>query len=249
MAYLSAYLPAHLAIEVHQGLTALAMAQRSAGQTTDPDQCPGSFEVARADVLVEVIRAAVECLESTGGLPSMHGKPRIEVGVIVDLPTLLDLARNPGEILGYGPIDAEYARLLAGSADTWRRWVIEPVTGHLLDFGRTRYKPSQELRDYILAAYPECTRPECDRTAARCDIDHAREWHEAGTTSADNLHVLCRRDHTDKTTGWADARVNRDGTVTHTTRHGLTRTTDSHWWGFAANLTRGRTPDDDPAPF
>jgi len=249
MAYLTAYLPAHLAMELHDTLNALAGAQRREDETTNPDERPRAWGVARVDALVAAIRAAGHALEATGSVPAVHGRTRIELGVIVDLPTLLRLADHPGEILGYGPIDPDYARLLAADAHTWRRWVLEPVTGHLIDLGRTKYRPSQELRDYILAAFPECSRPECDRHSAAGEIDHVTEWHDDGPTSAANLHALCRRDHIKKTNGLTSVRLNGDGTVTHTSRHGLQRTKEPYWKSSVDDLTRGRHDDSDPPPF
>jgi len=248
-AFLTARLPAHLAMELHDTLNALAARLRSDDETTNPDQRPRGWQAARADALVEVIRAAGQYLAATGALPSVHGKTRIEVGVIIDLPTLMNLADHPGDILGYGPIDPHYARLLAAQADTWRRWVIEPVTGHLLDLGRTKYKPTQELRDYILAAYPECTTPECGRHAPNLEIDHIIEWADGGHTSAANLHSLCWQDHLTKTNDHTSVRMNADGTVTHTSRHGLTRTSEPYWHSYAYNLTHDQLSQDDQPPF
>ena len=67
---------------------------------------------------------------------------------MIDLPTLLGLVEHPGQLQGYGPIPASIARMLAADG-TWQRLVVEPVTGHLLDLGSTRYRPSQELTDYL----------------------------------------------------------------------------------------------------
>jgi hypothetical protein len=244
-AYLTACLPAHQAMEIYDTLIALATRLRSDDETTNPDQRPRGWNAAMADALVETIRAAGQHLTDTGNLPSVQGKTRIDVGVIIDLPTLLGLADHPGEIRGYGPIDPHYARLLAAQADTWRRWVIEPVTGHLLDLGRTRYKPNQELRDSILAAYPKCSVPECDRHPHGLQVDHAIEWADDGPTSAANLHALCWADHQRKTNGDTRVTLNPDGTTTHTTRHGLTRSGESHWRSFAENLNLDRTVETD----
>lgn len=246
MAYLTAYLPAAEAIEMYNALTTMAEQQRRNDAATHPDERPRAWGTARVDTLIIAVRAALDSLAEAGELPVVHGRPRVELGVVIDLPTLLGMADHPAELLGYGPIDAEYARLLAADAEYWRRWVLEPVTGHLLDLGRTKYKPSQELRDYILAAYPECTKPECHRHSLFAQVDHAEEWHDDGPTSAANLHVLCQRDHTDKTTGWADARINPDGTVTHVTRNGLTRNSESYWKTMVDNITRDQ---DEQPPF
>jgi hypothetical protein len=127
--------------------------------------------------------------------------------VVVDLPTLLHLAEHPGELPGYGPIPAEVARSLAGDAD-WQRWVSDPVEGHLLDVGRERYRPSQAMREYVIARDQRCTFPGCSMPAWRCDLDHEVGWAEGGPTSSANLQALCRRHHTAKTSGrWAMTRA------------------------------------------
>jgi len=65
----------------------------------------------------------------------------VEAQVIIDLPTLLGLADNPGELAGVGPIPAEVARALAADdGATRRRLVVEPVTGALLDYGASVYR-------------------------------------------------------------------------------------------------------------
>jgi hypothetical protein len=121
----------------------------------------------RADALTNLCAAALVDPD----LPKKHGRPTT-LQVVIDLPTLLGLADHPGELLGYGPIPASLARSLAGDG-TWQRLVTEPVTGHLLDAGTTRYRPNQELRDYVLTRSPVCDFPTCHTPATDCDIDHA----------------------------------------------------------------------------
>jgi hypothetical protein len=247
-ATITAELPAHLAIEVYDTLTAIATGLRNQDLTDNPDAKPRGWNAARADGLIHALRTTATQLATNGGIPTVQGKARIEIGVLIDLPTLLGLADHPGEILGYGPIDPHYARILAAQGDTWRRWTTEPVDGHLIDLGRTRYKPTQELRDYILAAYPECSVAECDRHAPGLEIDHVTAWADDGPTSAANLHALCWADHQAKTARHTQVRKNPNGTITHTTRHGLTRTTESYWKTMTDNLTSGRTQQDDEKP-
>ena len=46
-----------------------------------------------------------------------------------------------------------------------------------------------------------CRFPGCAQPGHRTDIDHAIPWDEGGTTSPDNLGLLCRRHHQMKTHG------------------------------------------------
>jgi hypothetical protein len=123
--------------------------------------------------------------------------------VTIDLPTLLGLAENPGQLAGYGPIPASVARELASDAH-WKRFITEPQTGHLLDFGRESYEPPQHLKDFLIARDRTCRFPGCRRSALLSDLDHAESWESGGSTSPDNIGALCRRHHRLKThDGWS----------------------------------------------
>lgn len=126
----------------------------------------------------------------------------LTVNVTIDLPTLLGLAENPGQLAGYGPIPASVARELA-SDSKWKRFITEPQTGNLLDFGRESYEPPQQLKDFLIARDRTCRFPGCRRSALLSDLDHAESWESGGSTSPDNIGALCRRHHRLKThDGW-----------------------------------------------
>lgn len=126
----------------------------------------------------------------------------LTVNVTIDLPTLLGLAENPGQLAGYGPIPAAVARELASDSQ-WKRFITEPQTGNLLDFGRESYHPPQNLKDFLIARDRTCRFPGCRRSALLSDLDHAHSWENGGSTSPDNIGALCRRHHRLKThDGW-----------------------------------------------
>jgi len=83
----------------------------------------------------------------------------------------LGLADNPAELVGYGPIPPIAAAELAADAD-WRRLVVDPVDGHLLDYGTSVYRPPQKLANYLIARDRRCRFPGCARQAETCDFDH-----------------------------------------------------------------------------
>ena len=83
----------------------------------------------------------------------------------------------------------------------WRRFITEPVSGVLLDYGRFTYEPPQALVDFLLARDRTCRFPGCRQPARTADIDHAQPWEEGGHTSLENLGLLCRRHHRLKTHG------------------------------------------------
>jgi hypothetical protein len=153
-------------------------------------------DMKRADALAEI---ASRFLASTIEEVTPHRRP-LTVNVTIDLPTLLGLAENPGELAGYGPIPASVAREIASDAK-WKRFITEPITGNLLDFGRESYEPPQALRDFLIARDRTCRFPGCRRSALLSDLDHARSWESGGATSLENLGALCRRHHRMKTHG------------------------------------------------
>jgi Domain of unknown function (DUF222) len=204
MATIAAFLPAADARTVWLALDTRARA--------NPDRTLG-IDARRADALVQL---ATEALADPGS-PRRHRRP-VQIQVTIDLPTLLGLREHPAELLGYGPIPADVARLLASDA-TWRRLVVEPVTGHLLDFGQTVYRPPKELADFLAARDVACRFPTCNRSASDCDIDHALAHHRGGATSAQNCGHACRRHHRLKQSGW-DLRSNPDGSAVWTSPRG-----------------------------
>nr|WP_300338492.1 HNH endonuclease signature motif containing protein [Actinomyces sp.] len=110
------------------------------------------------------------------------------------------------------PLPAAITVALAAGG-TWRRLLTDPVTGVVLDVGRTRYRPPASLADAVRARDLTCTLPGCQVPAARCDIDHIQPWSEGGTTSLDNLTTLCEVHHRLKhTPGWSLTRA-QDGTL------------------------------------
>jgi len=131
------------------------------------------------------------------GVASRRGRVQVRVGVTVGLTTLLGLDQLPGELAGYGPIPAEMARELAAQG-TWRRLITDPVTGALLDYGRTRYRPPASLTAHLIARDQTCTFPSCRVRADRCDLDHRVPFDPdvgGGDTSEANLAALCRTHH------------------------------------------------------
>jgi hypothetical protein len=143
-----------------------------------------------------------------------------EATVRIDYTTLLGLNDQPGELVGYGPITAQTARRIAKDASL-RRIVTDPLTGEAMDLGRTRYRPSAELREWIEERDRTCTFPGCGRPAVRCDLDHRRDWDLEGETNADNLHCLCRKHHNFKTKKLWHVDINPDGSETWTSALGF----------------------------
>ena len=166
-----------------------------------------STDMRRADALTAIAAASL-----TASPVTPHRRP-ISINVTIDLPTLLGLAENPGQLAGYGAIPASVARELA-SDGKWKRFITDPQTGNLLDYGRESYEPPQALKDFLIARDRTCRFPGCRKSAALSDLDHAKSWQEGGSTSPENLGALCRRHHRLKThDGWS-VTSHQDGSCT-----------------------------------
>ncbi|WP_193721592.1 HNH endonuclease signature motif containing protein, partial [Georgenia subflava] len=161
---------------------------------------------------------------------------------------------------GYGPISGDVARALAAGG-TWRRLITDPVTGIVLDHGRTRYRPPEDLQEHVRLRDTTCVLPGCSVPAQRCQIDHTIPWSQGGHTADTNHGPLCTRDHTLKTVGAFTVVQPQPGIFEWTTPtgHVYRRETD----GTITMLPARRTPvasptaghasrhgeDDDPPPF
>ena len=203
MAWLYALLPAADAKAIYARLDGAArMAPPEDARTTDQ---------LRADALTNGVLNGI-----TGELPSEQGR-RPAINVLVSLSTLAGQDEQPAWLDGYGAITADAARRIADDpTGTWRRLVTDPVSGQLLDYGRTRYRPPQHLVDHVIARDGECSFPFCSHTARRSDLDHIAPYPD-GPTSATNLQPLHRRHHNAKTeAGWRQTRDPETGDTTWT---------------------------------
>jgi hypothetical protein len=196
------------------GAAGVGAAHAASDFANDSDVEPGqhrSMDMKRADALTSI--AAWSLQQNTVDV-KLHRRP-VTVNVTIDLPTLLGLAENPGQLAGYGAIPASVARALA-SDGKWQRFITDPQTGTLLDFGRESYEPPQALVDFLIARDRTCRFPGCRHSAARADLDHAKSWESGGETSAANLGALCRRHHRLKTHGGWKLKSHSDGACTWT---------------------------------
>ena len=192
---------------------------------------PWRVDNRRADAFVEIInefltsdvldqtatdQAATDQADSTNRNLSKQkqiknlGRKPVTINVTIDLPTLLNMAENPGQLSGYGPIPASLARELAADGN-WKRFITDPTSGELLDIGRKSYRPSQHLVDFLIARDRTCRFPGCRYPAHRSDIDHVTPWDDGGKTTPENLGSLCRRHHRLKTHGGWKVTSARDG--------------------------------------
>jgi hypothetical protein len=156
------------------------------GPSAEPDaRTPGQR---RADALGEICRQWLDLAER----PVVSGE-RPHVVVTMDLASL---QRRPGRLLDLedvGRIDGQTARQLACDATVSR--VITDGGSQPLDVGRKTKVVPPALRRAVAVRDGGCAFPSCDRPSSWCDAHHVRHWADGGSTSIDNLVLLCRRHH------------------------------------------------------
>ena len=172
---------------------------------------------------------------------------------------------QPAELVGHGPIPASLAREVAADG-VWRRLVTDPLSGTLLDHGRTTYHPPAGLADHVRARDVYCRFPGCRKRAADAELDHVIAWSDGGTTSEQNLRGYCTHHHLLKgnAPGWR-VRAHPDGALTWITPTGHRHTTQAYDYGPeppgppptaptpttkpSAPAPAPHDPDLDPPPF
>jgi hypothetical protein len=125
-------------------------------------------------------------------------EPRIHVGVLVPVLTLLGDSGAPAMLDGRIPIDDATARELSAHAPSFHRILTHPVSSAVLDVDRTSYRPPADLKRWLELRDGTCRSPGCGIPAKRCDLDHTIDWARGGRTSSRNLGHLSERHHTRK---------------------------------------------------
>jgi hypothetical protein len=153
-------------------------------------------------------------------------EPRVTVGVLVPVLTLLGEDDAPATLDGRIPIDPETARRLAVLAPSFHRILTHPISSTVVDVDRSSYRPPADLARLLALRDVTCRHPGCGRPARGCDIDHTTDWANGGTTSVRNLAHLSRRHHTLKhRTRWKVEQT-REGTVRWTSPTGFVKDAD-----------------------
>jgi hypothetical protein len=201
-------MPAGQTAQVWSELTTRAQAAKAACAEAGL-QAPG-IDALRVDALVAAILGPTTQPDpsdpASQSAPRPTPVPRCRCGgaqvaaVVLDLPTALGLADNPGELPGHGPVSGRLARELAVERD-WVRWTTDPGTRQVIDRGATIYRPSDRLRAFVAARDRRCGFPGCGQPAQVCDLDHVTAFDCEGPTVCSNLVPLCRQHHNAKTHG------------------------------------------------
>jgi hypothetical protein len=203
MAWLSAYLRADEAQAAYSRLSRIAVdldadeaaagaatgaaAGATAGDAAASEQTR-TKDQRRADAYRDLL------LDGIGPNGLGHGI-RGTVHLTVPALTLLDRSDEPAILEGYGPIDPETARRIAGTATSWTRILTHPETGCRLSVGKEQYAPPADMRRYLQIRDQTCQGIGCNRRATLSEIDHTQAWNTGGQTNVNNLVHLCKGCH------------------------------------------------------
>jgi hypothetical protein len=201
MEWISACLPAADILAIDSRLDDLARGLAREGDERTVAQL-------RADAFADVL------LDRDGRAFRRFGDARPTVVVTVPIDVLTGASATGAELVGYGPIDAQTARDLAAEAPVLRRMFTDPRDDTMLGLGRTRYRPTDDLRLFLTVRDERCRFAGCTRRAQTSDLDHSRAWEDGGSTDPANLAHLCRGHHRLKhDSRWRLEATHPDGTI------------------------------------
>ncbi|WP_255769114.1 HNH endonuclease signature motif containing protein [Pseudarthrobacter sulfonivorans] len=207
MAWLSAYLPADQAAAIWNRTTAIARGL----QGPDEDR---TLTQLRADVVATALLSSGntghggeglgtdDSPDGTAGVdPTGYGagrvpSPRAQVLVTVPVFSLLGATDEPAMLDGYGPIPTSMARdLVANGADSFYRVLVDPRDGAPLEIGRTSYRLTKAMRQWLRLRDGKCPFPGCSNNSLDNEADHLLAWAKGGTTGVSNLGQPCPKHH------------------------------------------------------
>ena len=207
--------PAEQLVAAHKALEGWALGLRSAG-----DDRP--LETIMCQTLVERVTGAAHVTDTT-----------VEVGIVIDVATLMGAVGHPVELIGHGPIAPALADELIGNAHRvfYRRLITDPITRTLIARDERRRLFDPALAGFIRSRdRHRCRQPGCDCRIR--DIDHIHAHADGGPTRDDNGQGLCRRSHVIKhLPGW-NVTTRPDGTI--------------EWRTPTGHTYRSKTPSLDP---
>jgi hypothetical protein len=186
MAWLSAYLPAATANAIWNRTTAISRGLQGPAEARTLTQM-------RADVFATALLSSGN---GEGLDPGQVPTPRAQVLVTVPVFSLLGATDEPAMLDGYGPIPASMAGdLVANGADSFYRVLVDPRDGAPLEIGRTSYRLTKAMRNWLRMRDAKCPFPGCNNHSLDNEADHLLAWHKGGTTGISNLGQPCPAHH------------------------------------------------------
>jgi len=186
------------------------------GPLTNTTSAHAAGELADESGTEAVETSVAETAGALGSSKASGGRYRTfqpRVMVMVPALSLLGKSDEPAILEGYGPIDIETARELAGEAPTWTRLLTDPENGSIIAMSSTKYRPPADLAAAVRMRDGICRHPGCSRPARQCEIDHSVAWKHGGATSLTNLECVCKKDHRGKHFELIDPNGNIVGTA------------------------------------
>lgn len=192
------------------------MATADAASAKAPDT--RRVDQVRVDVALDLLLCGHATAEASSESIAAADAIRARIQVTIPAMSLLGAADAAADLTGYGPIDPDLARQLAGTAAGWDRLFTSPTTGAVLAIDR--YRPSRDQLRMLRARDEHCRFPGCRQPLPRCDVDHTVAREHDGPTAVTNLAHLCRRHHTLKHHSAWRVRQRADGTLEWTSPTG-----------------------------
>ncbi|MDR6793163.1 hypothetical protein J2X12_002337 [Pseudarthrobacter oxydans] len=237
MAWLSACLPADQALAGWNRLTALSRAaqgpneprtltQLSADTFAEAILTSGTSATFHADNSAGNGEAASDSDGAGAGTGAGLLSPGIRAQVLVTVPvfSLMGLTEEPAVLDGFGPVPPSMARdLVANGADSFYRVLVDPRDGAPLEIGRSSYRVTKAMRNWLRLRDGQCPFPGCSNPSLDNEADHLLAWHHGGTTGISNLGQPCPKHHKLRhTTGWTPTPATKNqppGWTSPTGRH------------------------------
>lgn len=184
MAWISAFLPAHQASAIWNRLTAAARGLQGPEERRTLTQL-------RADLYGSWLLGG-----SAAHGSSLQTQPQAQVLVTVPVFSLMGVAGEPAILDGYGPIPPSMARqLVANGASSFHRVLVDPRDGAPLEIGRTSYRLTKAMRNWLRLRDGKCPFPGCSNHSLDNEADHLLAWDWGGTTGISNLGQPCPKHH------------------------------------------------------
>jgi hypothetical protein len=150
----------------------------------------------RADALVSLCRVGLAHAEiGPGRRNPAHLSGTFDVEAL-ERRAEPDLAHTVRAEAAHGPLSVATLRRIACDANISR--VITDGRSQPLDVGRSSRVVTAALWRALVVRDGGCTHPGCDRPPGWCQAHHIKHWVDGGTTTLDNLKLLCDRHHIDE---------------------------------------------------
>ncbi|MDQ0680895.1 hypothetical protein QFZ30_004277 [Arthrobacter pascens] len=126
--------------------------------------------------------------------------------------SLLGATDEAAMLDGYGPIPASMARdLVANGADSFFRVLVDPRDGAPLEIGRTSYRLTKAMKNWLKLRDGKCPFPGCSNHSLDNEADHLLAWHHGGATGISNLGQPCPKHHRLRhTSAWRPTSASKD---------------------------------------